>query len=416
MQSPHDTPVVILAAGSSSRFFPLTNESHKGTVVLFGKPIIVRTLEKIEKAGFNKAIIVVSSNDMDGKGMSEIISQWPTNIEIIYSRYDNPKGMGDALLSIRDLLPERFAVVFPTVTPIDTIIPEMITHGDQEVLGSSDIEETWLYGILRLDETGRAVEIVEKPPRGEEPSNQKVYGYYVLTQRFLQILSQFPVEEYNFEAALSRLMEQSPVEIAKVPRQRDSLKYPWHLFDFQEMLFDELESYRSPSATIATTAVIDETNGPVFIEDGVTVGHAARIVGPCYLGKNVLVGDFSLIRESSMEADSVAGAYSELVRSIILEDSTYHSGYIADSIIGKHVRIGGGIMTANKRLDRAEVRTMVKGQMVGMGRNTAGVVIGDGAKLGVRVVTMPGVLIGSEAEIYPSVQVLRNVVANGTVE
>ena len=49
---------VLLAAGESSRFWPLCEGYHKSLFRLMGKPLIQWTLEALERAGVKEAIIV----------------------------------------------------------------------------------------------------------------------------------------------------------------------------------------------------------------------------------------------------------------------------------------------------------------------------------------------------------------------
>lgn len=195
-----------------------------------------------------------------------------------------------------------------------------------------------------------------------------------------------------------------------------SLKYPWHLFDMQGELFEHLYSHRDETARISATAILDETDGPIWVGAGAVIRDFAKICGPAYIGTHSLVGDYAFIRQSSLESHSQVGAKAEVVRSIILSHSSLHFGYLADSIVGNHVQIGAGILTANKRLDRQPISVEVKGQPKSSGRTQLGVMIGDGANLGIGVKTMPGVIIGSQATIFPSTTLFAQVANNETVK
>ena len=48
---------VILAAGESSRFWPL-NQKHKSLLKIMGKPIIWHTLNGLKKSGIKETIII----------------------------------------------------------------------------------------------------------------------------------------------------------------------------------------------------------------------------------------------------------------------------------------------------------------------------------------------------------------------
>lgn len=44
-----------------------------------------------------------------------------------------------------------------------------------------------------------------------------------------------------------------------------------------------------------------------------------------------------------------------------------HLSYIGDSILGNHINIGGGMITANLRHDKGNIKVMVKDKLVDTG-------------------------------------------------
>ncbi len=97
----------------------------------------------------------------------------------------------------------------------------------------------------------------------------------------------------------------------------------------------------------------------------------------------------------------MVGALSEVARSIFQEDVHCHSGYFGDSILGKGCRIGAGTVIANVRIDRGEVKSVVKGEKIGTGLKSLGAIIGENTKIGINCSLMPGVFIGSDCQIGP---------------
>jgi NDP-sugar pyrophosphorylase family protein len=399
--------VVIIAGGENSRFFPLNFNTYKGAITLFGQPLIVRALASLKEHGYQKVVIVVSPKNYEGHGLSGIVDQAQLGLDVSYVLQPEAKGMGDAVLQAREQLPESFLVTSGYQMNLGELADQLLALPTTNVVCATHTTQPWEYGILSL-KGELASGIIEKPERGQEPSNLKVQTLYKLDQDFMQILRELPESPYNFEKALDLLMKQQDVGVLQLEESLPTLKYVWHLFEFQTAFFATARSSTAASATIAKTAVIDDSQGPVIIGDDVEIGHAARIVGPCYLGDGVKVGDFSLVRSSSLETGTRVGAHTEIARSIILSHSSVHDSYVADSIIGSHVRIGAGLITANKRLDRKSVTATVKGRKIDSNREALGVLIGDGANLGIRVSTMPGVCIGTEATVFPGVIVYRN--------
>jgi UDP-N-acetylglucosamine diphosphorylase / glucose-1-phosphate thymidylyltransferase / UDP-N-acetylgalactosamine diphosphorylase / glucosamine-1-phosphate N-acetyltransferase / galactosamine-1-phosphate N-acetyltransferase len=408
--------VVILAGGENSRFFPLNQTTHKGALTLLGKPLIVRTLENLQLNGYTNIVIVVSGKDYDGKGLSGFLAQYEMKLDIQYVLQPEPKGMGDALLRAEQKLPKTFGIVFPTTLDAGDVLTELVTRaGSGGAMRVSYTQEPWLYGIVTIEDQ-KISSIIEKPKKGTEASNLKAHEMYYLTHEFIAFLKQEQNGEYNFEAALDKYFKVFDVTAVEQSNALPSLKYPWHLFEFQKMLLADQPQYVSPYASVAKTAVLDTTKGPIYIENGATVGHCSRIVGPAYIGKDVVIGDFSLVRESSFEEGSSVGVHSDVARSLIMERSSMHNGFLGDSIIGRDVQIGAGLITSNKRMDRKNIEVSVKDMKVDRGSDTLGTVVGDEARVGIRTNIMPGKFIGCRATVYPGTTVWESVPHDAVVK
>ena len=99
---------VILAAGESSRFWPL-NKKHKSLFKIMGKPLMCYKIENLEKAGIREIIIVQKSKkDIENELKCY---QLPKNLKIKYVLQEKPLGTGDALKVAGIYLKERFLVL-----------------------------------------------------------------------------------------------------------------------------------------------------------------------------------------------------------------------------------------------------------------------------------------------------------------
>ena len=84
---------VILAAGESSRFWPL-NRRHKSLFKIMGKPLIWFNLDGLEKAKIREIFIVQSPK----RDIEEELKNYKfRNLEIKYLIQPEPKGTGNAL-------------------------------------------------------------------------------------------------------------------------------------------------------------------------------------------------------------------------------------------------------------------------------------------------------------------------------
>lgn len=405
---------VVLAGGANSRFFPFNSGHHKGLVSLLGKPLLVRTLESLQQAGITSVVLILTPQDAQQTDWQQTIAQSGVDLTVHVVIQPEPKGAGNAIMLAQKYLTDSFIVTHPYYFDVGKVLMNMKKSTIPNVVCAVKVDDPWNFGVIRVD-GGFATGIVEKPEKGSEPSDLKSVVIHRFNQDYLTVLRDTPEEEYSYEIALDTLMKQQKVEIVQLDEQLPSLKYGWDLFEIQQKLFETMISDKHSRAQIAPTAIIDESHGAVVIEDGVRIGDFTKIVGPAYIGQDALVGEYSFIRQSSLEAKVVVGANTEVARSILLDECEVHSGYVADSIIGRKVKIGAGLITANKRHDRKNIVMHVKGKKIETQRNNYGVMIGDQSKVGVRVTTMPGVMIGSNSTIMPGVMLSKNVEHGGVV-
>lgn len=400
---------VIIAGGASSRFYPLNSYLHKGGAKLLGKSLFENTLQSLAENNYKNIVVVLPENQNLNQSFLDTISTYQDQLDIQVVHQPTAGGMGDAVLLASEFIKtEQFLVTAPYHISAGELSHQLLNLKTQSAIFTTPTNTPWRYGIVSL-QNHRATGIVEKPPRGTEPSNQKVQAIYLLNQKFLDILKNTQNEQYSFEIALDSLMKQTEVGVTTLEQPLPTLKFAWHLLDFMKMLLKkEPQSQISQSAQIATTAVLDDSSGAVIIGENTKIGHCARIVGPCYIGTNSLIGDFSLIRESNIDENVTVGANTEVVRSIIFENSSIHYGYMADSIIGKNNKIGAGLITANKRFDRQSIKTKVKDKIISTEQTKLGIITGEGVTIGIRASFMPGVLVGSYQTILPGAVVGKN--------
>jgi len=374
--------------------------------------LLIAALRDLADHGFQRAV-VIQSQPVGSARLEQVVADHRLPIEVEFVQQAEPRGMGDAILRAGDQLEGPFCVVAPYQVRAGRILQRLRETGSDAAVCSAPTDHPEWHGMLSID-GDRAIGLVEKPAPQDAPSNQKIQAAYCLPAEFLDLLRQEIPAEYNFETALNTLMGQRQVALVRSDQALPSLKYPWQLFEFQSDYWHDRATTISDQAEVAQSVVVDDTLGPVVIEAGASVGHAARLVGPCYLGRDAYVGDYCLIRGSSIEAKAVVGAFSELARSIVMPGASLHQSYVADSIVGESAALGAGLITANRRLDRRPITVTVAEKKVATGLARLGSVIGHQANVGVRTTTMPGVMIGAQAVVYPGVTLYDHVPAGGT--
>ncbi len=397
---------VLLAAGESSRFWPLSEGRHKSLFGIMGKPLIEWTIEAVKRAGIKDIIIVQNPSENIEK---ELGSGKAPGVSIRYATQKEPKGMGDAIMQAERMITGPLVVLNPYHLDAEEFIREMAAMskktGARMVLLGKKTKTPWNYGILALDKD-KVLEIVEKPERGKEPSDVRAVGVYLLPKKFLQYCRRAPQSHYSFEDAISLYAKEFDARAVILEKETPTLKYPWDLFGFARQAMAGIKKKVAKTAKIEESAKIE---GAVFIGENARIMENAVIKGPAYIGDNSIIGTGALIRESGIEASAVIGANAEVARSIIGGGTHIHSGYAGDSIIVENCRIGAGFITGNVRIDRGEIYSVVKGEKAATGLKSFGTVIGRNTKIGIGVKTMPGVMIGANCTIGPGTVVKENV-------
>lgn len=402
--------VIILAAGRSSRFYPY-NTIHKSCIRILGKTIIEHTIESVKKAGITDIILVVNG---DGQIKSILKDGSAYGVAITYVVQDDACGAGDAILRAKEHITGDFFVTWASRVEFHEFVKELVGAKKAIDEGAVLIQETKnINGVgVVLTKGDRLIAIIEKPEVADPPSYIKILGVYFLPKLFLETLQRVPNEHYSFENALTHYAKEYPVRVVKTDKMTVSLKYPWDILQIKNYLLQNIDSYRGKDVRIAETANIQ---GNVCIEDGVQIMEHATIKGPCYIGKLAYIGTNAIVRNgTTIEENVVVGANMELRNSVLLQGCTTHSGFIGDSVIGERCKIAAYFCTANVRLDRGPIEVLSQDKKINSHLSSLGVLMGDRVKIGIRVSTMPGVVIGRDVTIGPQTTVVHSLEDNTT--
>lgn len=196
------------------------------------------------------------------------------------------------------------------------------------------------------------------------------------------------------------ILKTLPLELLPNIDQLNKLNYPWELLTLlRNTLIAKITKSRISERTKIDRII--HIDGPVWIEDDVTIYPFSVIIGPTFIGKGTTIGNFTQIRNSLIGQGSLIGERTSVVRSVVNEGCVFHRNYIGDSLLAKDVDMGGGTTTANRRLDRTNIKSTINDTQIDTGMETLGAVIGKGTKFGTTCQIMPGVKIGSNCIVGP---------------
>lgn len=392
---------VILAAGESSRFVPFRRDRHKTTFSIFGEPIIIQTLRALESLGVEKVEIVRSPQD---EVLKEVVGATRLSLKVNFHTQKEPLGTGDALLTTKGVLEERFLMVSGQQVNVAEHLSLLTGKEKGVVLFSQKTDEPQKYGMLSL-KGKKVVRVVEKPKDTKGLSDQRVMGIYLFTRDFIDFMSTLKITEYLLVEALDQYAREHEIVTVETAFHAISLKYAWELFKIADWRFSlfPAKPVIKEGARVSKTAVL---KGAVLVEKEAQIEDYAVIEGPCYIGKNTIVGTFSKVRPGTVLEENVILQNSvEIKHSIVGKNTHMHSGYLGDSIVGEDVRIGAGFISGNRRLDRGNIRVLIKGELVDTKSTFFGTLIGDRARIGIHSGTNPGVVVLPDTYIMPGTMV-----------
>ncbi|MBI2596607.1 NTP transferase domain-containing protein [Candidatus Daviesbacteria bacterium] len=400
--------IIILAGGEGKRMWPI--QTDKYLIPFLGQPLISYTLKRIaDGINFDEVIIVTKEASRDQ--VSQIASSLGIKHKIAIQ--EEPKGMADALLSAKEDINGEILVINAEDVLEERVYQDVLTTASDTqsdvVLSGLQVKSYFPGGYLEV-KRDRIQGIVEKPGKGNEPSDlvKLVVDYFRDGGKLVSYLEEASSEKDDvYEVALAKICDSCDVRFIRYNGVWIPLKYPWQILETGAYFLSTLEQNISPGSKVSDKAIIE---GNVKIEEGAKVFEGAVIKGPCYIGKNVIVGNNTMIRESILEEGVVTGFNCDITRSYIGRNSWFHTNYVGDSVIEGDFGMGSGAVLANLRLDDATIR--IGDEKIDTGRTKLGTVAGKGSRVGVNASIMPGVRIGVNCLIGPGVVLHEDVKDN----
>ncbi|MGR3540302.1 MAG: glucose-1-phosphate thymidylyltransferase RfbA [Hasllibacter sp.] len=173
---------IILAGGSGTRLYPITQGISKQLLPVYDKPMIYYPISVLMLAGIREVCIITTPEDAAqfGRALGDG-SQW--GMRFTFVQQPSPDGLAQAYLLAEDFLAGApSALVLGDNIFFGHGLPGMLARADAKTAGGTvfgyRVADPERYGVVSFDADGAATEIVEKPPR--PASNFAVTGLYFL--------------------------------------------------------------------------------------------------------------------------------------------------------------------------------------------------------------------------------------------
>jgi glucose-1-phosphate thymidylyltransferase len=179
---------IVLAGGSGTRLYPITQAISKQLIPVYDKPMIYYPLSVLMLAGIREVLVINTPHESEqfrrllGDG-----SQWGMRIE--FAVQPKPDGLAQAFLIGEEFLAgEACAMVLGDNIFYGHGLPKIVKRAGERTSGATifgyHTNSPQDYGVAEFDDSGRVIGLEEKPKLPK--SNYAVTGLYFYDQQVVE--------------------------------------------------------------------------------------------------------------------------------------------------------------------------------------------------------------------------------------
>lgn len=319
---------VVLVGGEGTRLRPLTSTVPKQMLPIAEVPMLERVLAQLHAYGVDEAVLSL------GYLPEAFVKAYPAGaaagVRLAYAVEPTPLDTGGAIrFAARHAgIDETFVVVNGDVlTDLDlgVLVRFHRDQGGEGTISLHPVDDPSAFGVVPADEHGRVTAFVEKPPRGQAPTNLVNAGTYVLEPSVLDRIPEgrrVSIERETFPAMVE---DRVLFALADDSYWLDTGTPEAYLQAHRDILEGRRGAPPVPGARavgtggvwiVGSAALEGAVRGPAIVGDGAAVERGA-VVERSVLGRRCVVEPHATVSDSVLMDGCRVGARSAVRGSIV---------------------------------------------------------------------------------------------------